>query len=84
MLPVDAAGTPLTNAVLYGVDGRATAEIEELTAAIGVERAAGADRQRADLAIGRAEDPLAAAQPAGGLGANGPVCTLDELPGRSG
>ena len=38
MLPVDAAGTPLMNAVLYGVDGRATTEVEELTAAIGVER----------------------------------------------
>ena len=38
MLPVDEAGTPLTNAVLYGVDGRATTEVEELTATIGVER----------------------------------------------
>lgn len=37
MLPVDAAGRPLTNAVLYGVDTRARAEIEELTAAIGAE-----------------------------------------------
>jgi xylulokinase len=31
MLPVDAAGTPLCNAVLYGVDGRATREVDELT-----------------------------------------------------
>ena len=38
MLPVDEAGTPLTNAVLYGVDGRATKEVEELAATIGVER----------------------------------------------
>ena len=38
MLPVDEVGTPLTNAVLYGVDGRATTEVEELTATIGVER----------------------------------------------
>ncbi len=37
MLPVDAAGAPLTNAVLYGVDTRAAAEVAELTAAIGVE-----------------------------------------------
>lgn len=35
MLPVDAAGTPLMNGVLYGVDTRAAAEIEELTARIG-------------------------------------------------
>lgn len=37
MLPVDADGTPLMNAVLYGVDTRAAAEIEELTAEIGVD-----------------------------------------------
>ena len=35
MLPVDADGNPLMNAVLYGVDGRAAAEIAELTARIG-------------------------------------------------
>ncbi len=35
MLPVDAEGTPLMNAVLYGVDTRAAREIEDLTAAIG-------------------------------------------------
>ena len=35
MLPVDAAGTPLMNGVLYGVDTRATAEIAALNAAIG-------------------------------------------------
>jgi xylulokinase len=38
MLPVDEAGTPLMNAVLYGVDTRAAREIEELTDQIGVER----------------------------------------------
>ncbi len=38
MLPVDADGRPLCNAVLYGVDTRAAAEIEELTARIGAER----------------------------------------------
>ena len=32
MLPVDTDGEPLMNAVLYGVDTRASAEIEELTA----------------------------------------------------
>jgi len=37
MLPVDAAGNPLMNGVLYGVDTRASAEIEELTARIGGE-----------------------------------------------
>ncbi|GLS29053.1 xylulokinase [Mesorhizobium albiziae] len=37
MLPVDADGAPLMNAVLYGVDTRAAAEIEELTAEIGVD-----------------------------------------------
>ena len=35
MLPVDAEGEPLMNAVLYGVDGRASKEIDDLTAAIG-------------------------------------------------
>ncbi|MEO1091267.1 MAG: FGGY-family carbohydrate kinase [Pseudomonadota bacterium] len=35
MLPVDAAGRPLTNGVLYGVDTRSVVEIDELTAAIG-------------------------------------------------
>lgn len=35
MLPVDAAGEPLMNAVLYGVDTRAAKEIDDLTAEIG-------------------------------------------------
>ncbi len=35
MLPVDAEGTPLMNAVLYGVDNRAATEVAELTASIG-------------------------------------------------
>ncbi len=35
MLPVDAAGTPLMNGVLYGVDTRAQAEIELLNGTIG-------------------------------------------------
>ena len=38
MLPVDADGAPLMNAVLYGVDTRAAREIEELTARIGADR----------------------------------------------
>jgi xylulokinase len=38
MLPVNAAGEPLMNAVLYGVDTRAASEIEELTGSIGGER----------------------------------------------
>jgi len=35
MLPVDGDGTPLMNGVLYGVDGRAEAEVRELTDRIG-------------------------------------------------
>ncbi len=38
MLPVDADGAPLMNAVLYGVDTRAAHEIDELTASIGADR----------------------------------------------
>ena len=38
MLPVDADGEALSNAVLYGVDTRAAREIDELDAAIGAER----------------------------------------------
>jgi len=37
MLPLDEAGAPLMNAVLYGVDGRAEREVEELTKRIGEE-----------------------------------------------
>ncbi|MEM1288664.1 MAG: FGGY-family carbohydrate kinase [Pseudomonadota bacterium] len=37
MLPVDEGGDPLMNGVLYGVDTRAMAEVEELTARIGEE-----------------------------------------------
>jgi xylulokinase len=37
MLPVDATGEPLMNAVLYGVDTRAASEVAELTQAIGEE-----------------------------------------------
>ena len=38
MLPVDAAGAPLMNGVLYGVDTRATAQIAALNTAIGAAR----------------------------------------------
>jgi xylulokinase len=38
MLPVNDAGEPLMNAVLYGVDTRAAKEIDELTVRIGAER----------------------------------------------
>ena len=38
MLPVDADGAPLMNAMLYGVDTRASREIEDLTESIGAER----------------------------------------------
>jgi len=37
MLPVDADGTPLMNAVLYGVDTRAMAQVAALTRQIGAE-----------------------------------------------
>jgi xylulokinase len=37
MLPVDASGAPLMNAVLYGIDTRAAREIEDLTALIGAD-----------------------------------------------
>jgi xylulokinase len=37
MLPLDAEGKPLCNGVLYGVDTRAVAEIEELTTKIGAD-----------------------------------------------
>jgi xylulokinase len=37
MLPVDGDGNPLMNGVLYGVDGRAEAEVRELTDRIGEE-----------------------------------------------
>jgi xylulokinase len=37
MLPVDAAGEPLMDAVLYGVDGRAAKEINDLTERIGAD-----------------------------------------------
>ena len=38
MLPVDKLGNPLMNAVLYGVDTRASEEIEELNSFIGNEK----------------------------------------------
>ncbi|HEU0222404.1 MAG TPA: FGGY family carbohydrate kinase, partial [Paracoccaceae bacterium] len=38
MLPVDAAGEPLMNAVLYGVDTRASREVRELTERFGEAR----------------------------------------------
>ena len=38
MLPIDAAGHPLMNAVLYGVDTRAESEVAELTRRIGAEK----------------------------------------------
>jgi xylulokinase len=38
LLPADADGRPLRPAILYGVDTRAAAEIDELTAEIGADR----------------------------------------------
>ncbi len=37
VMPVDADGAPLSNAILYGVDTRSAQEIEDLTQAIGAE-----------------------------------------------
>lgn len=37
MLPVDRAGKPLTNGVLYGVDTRASVEIAEITEGLGAD-----------------------------------------------
>lgn len=37
LLPADAAGSPLRPAILYGVDTRATAEIDQLTAEFGAD-----------------------------------------------
>lgn len=37
LLPVDAAGLPLRPAILYGIDTRATQEIEELTERLGAQ-----------------------------------------------
>ena len=63
MLPVDADGEPLMNAVLYGVDTRAATRDRRAHSGDRRGRHPRALRQRADLAIGRAEDPLAQAQP---------------------
>ncbi|MES2844015.1 MAG: FGGY-family carbohydrate kinase [Pseudomonadota bacterium] len=38
MLPVDASGAPLMNGVLYGVDTRASTQIDALSARIGADR----------------------------------------------
>ena len=38
LLPADAEGRPLRPAILYGVDTRATSEIEELTGELGADR----------------------------------------------
>jgi xylulokinase len=38
VLPVDAEGAPLSNAILYGVDTRSAQEIEDLTDAIGADQ----------------------------------------------
>ncbi len=80
MLPVDADGKPLMNAVLYGVDTRAEAEIEELTDPHR-RRPHHADlRQCADLAIGRPENPLAEEQPPEDLRPDREDPVVDHLP----
>ena len=54
----DASGRALLPAILYGVDTRATAEIEELDAQLGRERHPPADGIGSHLPGGRAEAPL--------------------------
>ena len=80
MLPVDVNGAPLMNAVLYGVDTRASREIEDLTAHIGADRVLSSRRQRADFAGRRPEDPMAQAQPAGHLCEGAEVPEFDIVP----
>ncbi len=60
MLPVDAAGDPLMNGVLYGVDTRAQRRDRRPQRRDRRGRDPRPLRQCADLAIGRPEDPLAA------------------------
>ena len=83
MLPVDADGEPLMNAVLYGVDTRAARGDRRADRGDRRGRAPRPLRQRADLAVGRAEDPVAQAQPAGDLREDAEDPDLDLVPGLS-
>ena len=47
LLPLDQHGRPLRAAILYGIDTRSTAEIEELNATFGAERALPTGTQQA-------------------------------------
>ena len=73
-------GKPLMNAVLYGVDTRASAQIAALNARIGEDGHPGALRQCADLAVGRAQDPVAEGDAPRPLRAHRQGPDLDQLP----
>ncbi len=45
LLPLDGADRPLRNAILYGIDTRSRAEVEEMTAVLGEERLLELSRQ---------------------------------------
>ena len=80
MLPVDADGAPLMNAVLYGVDTRAASRNRGSDRSHRRGTHPLALRQCADLAIRRPEDPLAQAQPAGHLREGAKVSQFDLVP----
>ena len=80
MLPVDADGAPLMNAVLYGVDTRASREIEDLTASIGAEMIfARCGNALTSQSVGP-KNSLAQAQPAGHLRPRSQVPQFDLVP----
>lgn len=80
MLPVDAVGAPLMNAVLYGVDTRAAAEIEELTTQIGEKSLVEHCGQALTSQSVGPKIPLAAPQSTGDLCPHGQDRELHHLP----
>ena len=62
LLPVDAEGRPLRPGILYGIDTRAMAEIDWLTAHFGEEEIFELGGMAPDLPGGWSQDPLAPAQ----------------------
>ena len=81
MLPVDAAGAPLMNGVLYGVDTRASGPDR------GAHRQARRGRdprgvwQRAHVAVGGTQDPVAQGDPSRPVRPHGQGPDLHQLPG---
>ena len=70
LLPLDADGRPLRKGILYGVDTRATEEIASLNERWGQEAIFAFSGMRADEPGDRAQDPVAEATRAGGVGAD--------------